>query len=241
MSGSSRPVRLKRIGAPTPDTRHLVLESADEQPFDFEPGQHVCLSTTLDGQEVDRYYSIASAPSGSGIFELCVKPVGDGSPFGDHLAHIEPGDMFECKGPGGSFRLANPVRDAVFLASGTGITPIRAMLLHLLAGEDDPNTRARFTLLYGARTPEGLYFRDEFEDLARRRENFRFWPTISGPEKQWSGLRGRVQDHLQEALGNQRQGLDFYLCGPKAMVHDVRALLAASGFDEQAVHYEKYG
>ena len=149
--------------------------------------------------------------------------------------------MFECKGPGGSFRLANPVRDAVFLAAGTGITPLRAMLRHLLAGDADSNTRAQFTLLYGARTPEGLYFRDEFEDLARRRENFRFWPTISGPEKQWSGRRGRVQDHLQEALVNQGQGLDFYLCGPKAMVNDVRAVLAASGFDEQAVHYEKYG
>ena len=241
MSGASRPVRLKRIGAPTSDTRHLVLELADEQPFDFEPGQYVCLSTTLHGREVDRYYSIASAPNGSGIFELCVKPVGDGSPFGDHLARIESGEMFECKGPGGSFRLANPVRDAVFLAAGTGITPLRAMLRHLLAGDADRSSSAEFTLLYGARAPEGLYFREEFEDLARHRENFRFWTTISGSETNWSGRRGHVQDHLQEALSNQRQGLDVYLCGPKAMVDDVRGALTASGFDEQAVHYERYG
>ena len=125
------------------------------------------------------------------------------------------GTCSSAKDPGAASALRIPSAMPFSLAAGTGITPLRAMLRHLLAGDADPNTHARFTLLYGARTPEGLYFRDEFEDLARHRENFRFWPTISGPEKQWSGRRGRVQDHLQEALVNQRQGLDFYLCGPK--------------------------
>jgi ferredoxin-NADP reductase len=239
MSRPSRPVRLKRIAAPAPNTRHLIMEVADSQPFDFEPGQHVCLSATVNGERIDRYYSIASEPDGRGVFELCVKPVGDGSPFGDYLAQVKPGETFECAAPGGSFRLANTARDAIFLAAGTGITPLRAMLRHSLAtnGVSGPE----LTLIFGARQPEELYFRDEFETLAQTRKNFNFWPTISGPPNDWPGRRGRVQQHLQEALGNRLTGVDVYLCGPKAMVDDVRAALTASGFDERAVHYEKYG
>lgn len=239
MSESARPVRLKRIEALTPHACHLVMEIADSEPFDFEPGQHVCLSTTVNGKRIDRYYSIASEPDGRGVFELCVKPVGDGSPFGDYLAQVKPGEAFECAGPGGTFRLADPTHDAIFLAAGTGITPLRAMLRHLLA--TDGASAPERTLVFGARQPEELYFRDEFETLAQARKNFDFWPTISGPVSDWQGRRGRVQQHLQEALGNRLEGVDVYLCGPKAMVDDVRAELTASGFDERAVHYEKYG
>ena len=238
MSRPSRPVRLRSIAAPTPNSRHLILEVADSEPFDFEPGQHVCLSATVNGERIDRYYSIASEPDGQGVFELCVKPVGDGSPFGDYLAQVQAGEAFECTGPGGSFRLANPVRDAVFVAAGTGITPLRSMLRHALAREADSDVE--LTLILGARRPDELYFRDEFEALAQARENFKFWPTVSGPADDWSGRRGRVQQHLREALGNRLAGVDVYLCGPKAMVDDVRATLAASGFDDRAIHYEKY-
>ena len=239
MSRPARPVRLKRIAMLTPAACHLVMEAADSEPFDFEPGQHVCLSATVNGERVDRYYSIASEPDGRGVFELCVKPVSDGSPFGDYLAQVKPGEAFESAGPGGNFRLANPARDAIFLAAGTGITPLRAMLRHLLATDDTSGPER--TLIFGARQPEELYFRDEFETLAQTRDNFRFWPTISGQADDWQGRRGRVQQHLQEALGNRLAGVDVYLCGPKAMVDDVRAALTASGFDERAVHYEKYG
>jgi len=241
MSTPTRRVRLKQVSAPSADARHLVFELTDADPFDFEPGQHVCLSTTLDDQKVDRYYSIASPPDASGQFELCVKPVGDGSSYGDFLARIEPGEEFECRGPGGTFRLKEPLRDTVFLAAGTGITPFRAMLRHLLAGPDDRGTDLAITLIFGARQPEELYFRTEFEQLETERSNFRFWPTVSGPGSDWTGRRGRVQQHLEEALGNRLDTTDVYLCGPKGMVDEVRATLTTSGFDEQAIHYEKYG
>ena len=240
MSAPARRVRLKRVSAPSADTRHLVFEVTDAKPFDFEPGQYVCLSKTLNGQRVERHYSIASAPDIRGRFELCVKPVGDGSPFGNFLAQVTPGEEFECRGPDGTFRLVEPLRDTIFLAAGTGITPFRAMLRHLLAGPHDRSGGRAITLIFGARRPEGLYFRSEFEQLESERPNFRFQPTVSGLATGWTGRRGHVQHHLEEVLGNGHDATDVYLCGPKAMVNEVRAELTASGFDERAIHYEKY-
>jgi ferredoxin-NADP reductase len=241
MNAPPRRVLLKEVAAPAVDARILVFEPADAEPFEFEPGQYVCLSTTLDGKKVNRYYSIASGPHPAGRFELCVKPVGDGSPFGEYLARIAPGEEFECSPPGGTFQLTEPLRDTVFVAGGTGITPFRAMLHHVLAGPEDRSQGRGITLLFGARRPDELYFRNEFEQLESERPHFRFWPTISGPNGDWTGRRGRVQRHLDEALGNRRDATDVYICGPKAMVDDVRTRLVESGFDERAIHYEKYG
>jgi CDP-4-dehydro-6-deoxyglucose reductase len=94
-------------------------------------------------------------------------------------------------------------------------------------------------LLYGVRHESHLMYRDEFQDLQARCPQFRFWPVVSRPETRWTGRRGHVQHHLEEALGG-RADLDVYLCGLKAMVDDVRATLKSQGFDRKQIFYEKY-
>ena len=236
----TRHVQLVESVPLAPDAKHFVFEAPEGPKFEFEPGQYVCLLKSLGGETVRRYYSIASAPQANGRFELCVRPVPDDSPFGSYLAAMQPGDQLECIGPEGKFRLAQPFRDSVFLAAGTGITPLRSMLRHLLAGDVDRSAGHAVTLLFGARDQDWLYYRDEFEDLERRRPNFRLRPTLSQAGNDWPGRRGYVQAHLDEVLTERVDGIDAYLCGPKAMVADVRTELAQHGFDEQAVHYEKW-
>ena len=65
------------------------------------------------------------------------------------------------------------------------------------------------------------------------------WPTLSRPDATWSGRQGHVQAHLAEAIEDRRD-LDFYLCGLKEMVDDVRAVLKGLGFDRKQIFYEKY-
>jgi CDP-4-dehydro-6-deoxyglucose reductase len=79
----------------------------------------------------------------------------------------------------------------------------------------------------------------EFEEMARTHANFRFWPTLTRPDPGWKGRQGRVQAHLAEAIGAARD-LDFYLCGLKEMVDDVRSFLKSLGFDRKQMIYEKY-
>jgi CDP-4-dehydro-6-deoxyglucose reductase len=97
----------------------------------------------------------------------------------------------------------------------------------------------QFTLLFGVRHERGLMYREEFEELERKHSNFRFWPTLSRPEERWTGRSGHVQKQLFEALG-ERTDVNVFICGLKAMVDDVRAILKSSGFERKRIIFEKY-
>lgn len=216
-----------------PEVRHFVFEAADSASLDFLPGQWVSFSSLVDGKKIVRPYSIASAPEGN-RFELCLNRVKEGR-MSPRLFDMQPGETIEAKGPLGSFVPKQPFGDAVFVATGTGIAPFRGFLRDARV----LSTPARTTLLFGARHESGVLYRDEFESLAQSRPSFAFLPTITRPESTWTGRAGRVQQHLDEALDG-RTGVTVYICGLKAMVDDVRAILLAKGFDKKSIVYEKY-
>ena len=229
--------RLVRSETLTPEVTRMEFEVLDRSSFDFQPGQYICMLKEHEGKEQEgevarRYYSIASAPNGTNRFELCVG--------GSFLAGPEPGVSVGLEGPAGNFLLRDPLRKSVFLAHGTGIAPIRAMLRHLFVDGDQAAERPPMTLLFGARTLEYLYFQEEFEKIERRHPNFRFCPTLSRADNGWSGRKGYVQAHLEEAIGNDGPEVDVYFCGCPKMVAEVRAQLLQRGFDEDAIICEKY-
>lgn len=215
------------------EVRHFVFEAEGAERLDFTPGQFVSLSAPIGGKTITRAYSIASAPGADKRFELCLNRVPNGI-FSGPLFEMKPGDTVEMKPPLGMFVLRQPPRDTLLIATGTGIAPFRSMLkAHLTV-----NSPA-FTLLFGVRYESHLMYRCEFEEMARRFSQFRFSPTLSRPEPNWTGRTGHVQAHLEEALGGRRD-MDVYLCGLKAMVDDVRRVLKEQGFDRKQIFYEKY-
>ena len=215
-----------------PDVRHCVFE-LQEAPLRFRPGQHVLLSAQLEGSREERYYSLASSPDEPG-FALCAKT--DIDPFSRLLA-APNGRRFGCQGPSGSFGLRQELRDSLFVAAGTGVAPLRAMLRHLLGRRDRSHGR-RLVLLQGARSPQSLLYGDEFRGLAERRERFVYLPTISG-HPEWQGRHGRVQTHLEEASRLFDGPFDAYVCGGSAMVADTARALIAVGLDEGAIFFER--
>lgn len=239
-NGNLIKARLVRSAPLTPDTVHYVFEAPA---FEFTAGQYTCLEKHIGGERHRAYYSIASAPANGNRFELCVNSARDDSPMGRFLHGMKPGAEVECQAPAGGFRLKAPVRESIFLANGAGIAPIRSMLQSLLTGGDlgDSRPAVPLTLLFGARAADWLMFRQEFEQWETSRANFRFRPVLSRPADDWTGRRGYVQEHLDQALSGRSEGVDVYLCGRPAMVKDVRERLAQQGFDETSVVYEKYG
>jgi ferredoxin-NADP reductase len=216
-----------------PEVRHFVFEVPELAALDFKPGQFVSFSAEIGGKKILRPYSIASPPDGSNRFDLCLNRVPGGllSPV---LFDMRPGDEIEMKGPLGYFTLRNPGREAVFVATGTGIAPFRSLLLAHV-----PELSSPFTLVFGTRYEETLLYRAEFDDLARRHPHFHFLPVLSRPPANWQGLTGHVQPHMLEAIGTRRD-LDVYLCGLKLMVDDARAQLKDLGFDRKQIIFEKY-
>lgn len=216
-----------------PEVRHFVFAAEGTDRLPFVAGQFVSFTDTIEGRKITRAYSIASPPSDSNQFELCLNLVHDGH-LSPRLFSMQPGETIEMQPPLGMFTIRHPERDAVLIATGTGIAPYRSILRAHLS-ESSP----KFTLLFGVRHEHSLMYRTEFEEMARRYSNFRFLPTLTRPGESWKGRTGRVQEHLEEAIGEERN-IDVFLCGLKAMVDDVRNTLKGMGFDRKQILYEKY-
>lgn len=236
----ARPYRaqLRAVRQLTPTTRHLEWEVTAGGPFQFLAGQFISLTLHRNGSEHTRAYSIASAPRPEPSFDLCLNRV-PGGLFSNYLCDIEPGAQLDFSGPHGFFVTRRPLdRDAVFIATGTGIAPIRGMLAEIFA----PGSAVErdVWLLFGVRHPETILYPDEFERLAAAQPRFHFVPTLSRPPADWPGERGHVQDLLRNHLSGRRD-FEAYICGLKAMVDDVRAILKQEfGLDRRQIHYEKY-
>ena len=216
-----------------PEVRHFVFEVPEVEKFTFVPGQFVSMNRVVNEKKITRAYSIASAPSETNRFELCLNLVHEGK-FSPHLFEMKPGDEVEMRPPLGQFVLRHPDREAVLIATGTGIAPFRSILrAHL------NETSPAFTLLFGVRHEHNLMYRKEFEEMALHYPHFRFLPTLTRPGPGWTGHTGRVQAHLYDAIG-ERRDLDVFLCGLKAMVDETRNILKGMGFDRKQILYEKY-
>ena len=207
---------------------HFVFQA----PFAHEAGQYVALSAQISGATAKRYYSIASPPRPDHQIHLCIDHEGA---FGSHLRRLRPGDTVACSAPAGAMRLLDPSRAAVYFAAGTGIAPLRAILLAQLTA--NPNAQA--TLVLAARYSRDLLYREEFEELAGRHGGFRFLPTVSGDDADWRGRRGRATAHVDEALAG-RSGLDAYFCGQRELVHDLQERLREAGIPDERQSFERY-
>lgn len=226
----------------SPGVRELVFERADGAPFRYEAGQWVNLVLPLPEGEIKRAYSIASAPTGSPRFEIAVTRV-TGGPGSEHLHRLEEGALVHAIGPHGLFtRDPADATPTLFVATGTGVTPLRSMLQAALRA----GSRATLWLLFGARFEEDILYREELEALARSSDRFRYEVTLSQGGPSWAGRRGYVQAHVPElyrALAARGDGVppQIYICGLERMVKAVRELARGElGADRKHVHVERY-
>ncbi|HZZ14423.1 MAG TPA: FAD-dependent oxidoreductase [Candidatus Sulfotelmatobacter sp.] len=219
-------------------TKHFEFELPGEKRFGFVPGQWLSFKQVKpDGEELTRAYSIASPPGESSRFALCLNRVQDGF-MSNFLCDMKVGDQIACQGPFGDFILHPPMRDTIFLATGTGVAPFRSMLRWLLADESRHQEK-QLWLLFGNRYEADVYYHEEFIDLAAQHPNFHYLPTLSRGSAEWHGLRGYVQQHVPEII-QSRSGMHAYICGLDKMVKANRELLKSMGWDRKSIHYEKY-
>jgi ferredoxin-NADP reductase len=229
---------LRRAVEIGPATKHLEWEVVDGGRFEFVPGQFVSMTLECDGQTHTRAYSIASPPRRDNRFELCLNRV-PGGPSSNYLCDLEPGATIQVNGPHGYFTVNYPIEnDLAFIATGTGLAPLRSMIGDLLAG--DRLGSHHLWLLFGARTEEAILYRQELDAWAKQYPNFHFVPTLTRPSAEWRGKSGRVQERLRE-LFQGRRDVTAYICGLRAMVDDVRNILREEwGWDRAHVRTEKY-
>jgi ferredoxin-NADP reductase len=233
---------------------HLEFTVDGLEKFDFEPGQFVSFVAHDDaGKQQTRAYSIASAPRRN-QFDVCVNRV-EGGFFSNLLCDLEVGQTLEFHGPHGLFLLRAPLTDSIFIATGTGIAPMRGFVEHLFPEDGEDRSQGRtIWLVYGTRYASELYYEEYFERIAASRANFIYHKTLSRAHEEWEGTRGYVQElvgqiaaeHARESVVNPQvvdgaaYGVHAYICGLNEMVTANRDCLKGLGWERKQIIFERY-
>ena len=115
------------------------------------------------------------------------------------LCDMKEGEEISCQGPFGDFILRPPLRDTIFIATGTGIAPFRSML-HWLLARSGRAIRTSNSGWCSATAPKATFITTKNScDLAADHANFHYLPTLSRGAPEWQGLRGYVQEHVPES------------------------------------------
>lgn len=230
----------------TPRTR-LVRLALERTTLEFEAGQAVFAGR--QGAQRRRPYSIACSREHAREtrqLELLVA-LDDSGERSAHLAHSAAGELIEVEGPLGEFTVPDDSLHGhvLFVAGGTGIAPLRAMLDHILRGQADASPAAgavtSMTLLYSARRADEFAFSDELERhvAAGRLRLHRTVTRDDGPD--WDGNRGRIgRTHFASVLVDPATTIAF-ICGPPPLVRESVATLGELGVPTDRIRTERWG
>ncbi len=205
------------------------IRFAKPKNFAFQAGQFVQIVIPQGENSVFRSYSISSTPQEDYI-ELCVKlfPDGVGS---NYFRSKEIGQEIILKDPAGRFVLDSVPEDVYFIATGTGLGPIMGIIRDELENKKNKN---KLHLIFGIRHEKNIFWADRLDELQKNHSNFTYSLTLSQPEDSWTGLRGRVTEHLPADTSN----LHAFLCGSADMVKTVREMLTTRGTEVSKIHFE---
>ena len=228
-------VPVRQITRATPRSRILNLDLRATE-FSFAAGQAVMLG--LSGSPLRKPYSIASAPwevAKSGIMQVLVQ-VEDSGGLDPHLELASPGTPLALEGPFGTFGLPERVeRPLLFVAGGTGIAPLRSMLIEHVSRP----TMHPAALIYSARTVDEFAFRPELAALESSGRIASYFTVTREEKAEWPGRRGRISEELLKNALPSSDSLCL-ICGPPTLVNDARSLLTQLGVRDDQILVEKY-
>ena len=237
--------------------QYLHLELVNPDRIEFKAGQYIIFNID-PSRGLCRNYSIASQPTMDHAVELLVdiKPGGPGSEF---LKNLQAGKEVEFIGPFGNFVVKdeclkrsdlaaarsdlNKFNQLLFVATGSGISPLRAMILDLLIVK---KYQGQIRLWWGMRNQEDCFWTEDFDELEKDSPNFKWDLVLSNPPADWPLHFGHVTQHVLDYVQAQRSTLNaqrttcFYLCGNKAMIDEVSTKLKETGITGEHIHTEKF-
>lgn len=216
--------RISSLEKLAPDVIKVVLRLPPNVALDFIPGQYI---DVIGPGGVRRSYSLANAPKADNTLELHIRAVENGAMSQYWFNQSAVNDLLRLHGPQGTFFLRDIAkRDLIFLATGTGLAPVKAMLegLQIIPADQQPRSIA---VIWGARYEHDLYF-----DVTSLPGTQKYIPVLSRAEATWQGERGYVQDVLLRQISDLRNAV-VYACGSDSMIHSSKSKLAAAGLPTQ--------
>lgn len=212
------------VSSITPTVKHFLFELDGD--WSFSPGQHTVFTLDIDGEDVHRPYTMTNLSRDKNRFSVAVKRYDDGT-GSVHMHGLDRGDTVSVSEPKGNLHLQNYTRDVVFLSTGTGATPMIAMLREYL--ERGSGTAY---YLHGEKTTESRLFTSELTLLDAEQDDLSVVYSLS--DESWQGREGFIQDHVDDVVDVVNEP-DYYVCGVPQMVVAAREKLLRLGVSDDQI------
>jgi len=219
--------RIDKVISESDDVTSVYLTGRHLERFKFRAGQYTNVAFLTKGLWAPHPFSFSAAPNGR-FLRLSIKVVGD---FTRRVRDLQPGSPVLLEGPLGAFTAEESTGGKyLMVAGGIGITPIRALIESLAAGDHD------VVLVYGAKTVNELVFAGELRALTPRCHF-----VVSRANDGDSGYeRGRIDRAMLERLVADASEREAFVCGPPPMMNAVIGALRALGMRGSRIHYERF-
>jgi ferredoxin-NADP reductase len=223
----------------THDVRSFFFRSPQGRAFTFEPGQFVTLELDIEGETINRCYTISSSPTRPHTISITVKRVPGGKVSNWLHDNLRAGSQVRVLGPAGEFTCArHPAQKYLFLSAGSGITPLMSMsrAYHELCEDRD------IVFVHSARTPDDIIFARELDLIAVSQRNFRtsFVCERAAARTNWHGVTGFLTLPLLRLIAPDFLEREIFTCGPAPYMKAVRELLDEAGFERTRYHEESF-
>lgn len=244
-----------------PEITLFKFSYPDMADWNFKAGQYMIFHIPQDTEHTARrLYSIASPPAHTDSLDFVIEhvPNGIGSTF---LLNMALGQTLNLQGPAGVFTFKENARNKIFLATGTGIAPMRSMI-HTILDPGHPDSimsTAQLYLFWGMKNCSDMYYLDEFKLLAERNLNFspqlcfsrettiesvleeaRKYASLGRVTNGFEALITKLNAGKQEPLPDLLNSFDYYICGSNPVVETLKTYLAEKGILKENIVFEKF-
>lgn len=224
------PCKIQVLDMLSSDILRVVLRLPPNANFTYISGQYI---NVIKGT-IKRSYSIASTSKGDSLIELFIKKYDEGIMSKYWFEQAKVNDLLRLVGPLGTFFYrTSQVKDIIFLATGTGIAPVKAIIEQIGENKHDFSDK-RILVIWGGRLSSDLFWSPKLV-----RDNFKFIPVLSRTNKNWEGSIGYVQNVLVSQINNLEDA-QVYACGSNDMITSSRLLLANYGLKENNFYSDAF-
>lgn len=235
--------RFQKLAAKVISTKHensniytLTLKP-DNKWTNFLPGQFVLLTAEINGRMLTRTFSISSAPrdfQATGLIEVTIRAQDKGAVTPWLRDQLQPGNFVYLSEAMGDFCLKSDHHKKVFIAAGSGITPIRAMLNE----HRDSVWLKDAHLFFYLREQKDRFFTKDLKTLQEQGLNVHMIFT----EEAGHFSIAQLEQHLNKQSSNSSiQDIDYYICGPGQMIESCTSLISSAGVNTANIHFEYFG
>lgn len=225
------------IDSLTPQAKAFRFTAPNDAMRWYRPGQFVTVQAEINGQRINRSYTLSSSSTRPGSFEITIKRV-DSGPFSNWICEaLKVGDRLRMSGPFGDFSCApQPAPKLLLLSAGSGITPMLSMTRWLV----DKQANADIAFVHAAREQSELLFANELAQLPKQHAALRVAIALSREPQDsgWQGGRGRLAAAWLRREVPDLAERQVYLCGPESFMAKARTLLKRLGLPADQLHEE---